>query len=155
MYALAEPRPADLAKVPRDNHWLTVELHRIWETFFADIPRINDIHISFARHWVTRLGLISLSHDNQHTYIGINSLLRHEEVPDFVHVATLAHELVHYAHGFGSPLPRRQRHPHRGGIVVKELNARGLGTEQRACHQWVHDHWREFCSKKIRLLRLA
>lgn len=149
MYALAEPRPLEAVQVPRDDHWLASELNRIWERFFSDVPRVNTVQVSFGRHWTTRLGLITLSRENQNTYIGINGLLRHDEVPDFVHRATLAHELAHYAHGFGSPLPQRFSHPHKGGVVTKELMSRGLLHEHRACRHWVHEQWRDFCHKKL------
>ena len=151
MYAVAEPWPLEAVKAPRDDHWLSLQLDRIWDTFFRDIPRINSTNITFARHWKARLGLITLAVDTNTTYIGINAFLRYDDVPEFVNTTTIAHELAHYAHGFGSPLPRRYAHPHRGGVVSKELAARGLGVEHRAHLQWVRDHWHECCASRHRL----
>ena len=151
MYAVAEPWPLEAAKVPRDDQWLSRQLDRIWDTFFRDIPRVNSVKVSFARHWRARLGLITFSDDTGITYIGINAYLRYQDVPEFVNTATVAHEVAHYAHGFGSPLPRRYAHPHRGGVVSKELAARGLGIEMRAHQQWIRDHWHELCVIKPRL----
>lgn len=151
MYAVAEPWPLEAVKAPRDDHWLSLQLDRIWDTFFRDIPRVNSIKITFARHWKARLGLISLSEDASTTFIGINAFLRYHDVPEFVNIATISHELAHYAHGFGSPLPRRYTHPHRGGVVAKELAARGLGMEHRANLQWIRDHWHELCASRHRL----
>src|SRR3990170_3010829 len=73
MYAVAEPWPLEAAKVPRDDHWLSRQLDRIWDTFFRDIPRVNSVKVSFARHWRARLGLITFSDDTGITYIGINA----------------------------------------------------------------------------------
>lgn len=151
MYAVAEPWPLEATKVPRDDHWLSHQLDRIWDTFFRDIPRVNSVKVAFARHWKARLGLITFCEDTSTTYIAINAYLRYQDVPEFVNTATIAHELAHYAHGFGSPLPRRYAHPHRGGVVSKELAARGLGIELRAHQQWVRDHWHELCASRHRL----
>ena len=53
----------------------------------------------------------------------------------------IAHELTHYAHGFGSHHPRRYRHPHRGNVVQRELNKRGLGAELRFYTEWTNEVW--------------
>lgn len=147
MYAVAEPWVAEALQVPRDDYWLSRELDRIWEAFFRDIPRVNTVEVTFARYWKNRLGLITLVEDSRTSLIGVNAYLKHPEVPDFVHTAIIAHEIAHYAHGFGSPLPRRYQYPHRGGVVVKELARRGLGQAQRAHQQWIHEHWQRICSK--------
>ena len=149
MYAVAEPWPLEASLVSRDDHWLHRELDRIWNTFFQDVPRANIVHVSFARHWRARLGLITISEDERTTYIGINAFLRLQEVPLFVNAVTLAHELVHYAHGFGSPLPRKYRHPHRGGLIRKELTTRGLGREYRLHQEWIRDHWQDICLSRL------
>src|SRR5438067_1493992 len=79
--------------------------------------------------WKLRLGLISTCDVQLTIRIGINSLLALPEAPHCLTLITVAHELVHYWHGFGSPLPRRYQHPHRGGIVTRELKERGLVDE--------------------------
>jgi len=128
----------------RDSHRLKAELERLWSANFADIPKVNNIDVHFAAAWKNRLGVISLSEDEQTTYIGINSLLRLPEAPIFLLQITLAHELVHYTHGFGSPLPRRYRYPHRGGVVEKELRCRGLSDLHWIYQQWIHENWFDF-----------
>ena len=50
----------------------------------------------------------------------------HELIPEYVIDTTVAHELVHYMHGFFSPHQRLYKHPHKGGIVTKELKKRGF-----------------------------
>lgn len=131
----------------RDGQWLKRELEHIWSSFFADTPRVNRVEVNFSGSWKSRLGVISLSEDKQTSYIGLNSLLSLPEAPFYVATITLAHELVHYAHGFGSPLPRRHRHPHRGGIVEKELVVRGLAEELDLYQNWIQNHWYDFYAR--------
>src|SRR5690348_6835317 len=100
--------PASLL-VERD---LSHYLEWIWQQYFSDITRANEIRISYSYPWKSRLGLIRLALDRTHSFIGINSLLQLKQVPEYVLITTIAHELVHYAHGFGSPLPRMCKHPH-------------------------------------------
>lgn len=128
----------------RDGQWLGRELERIWASCFDDTPRVNVVQVRFAGGWKNRLGVISLSEDRRTSYVGINALLSLPEVPDCIARITIAHELVHYAHGFGSPLPRLYRHPHRGRIVEKELKARGLRQEYLVYQEWIHSHWYDF-----------
>ena len=123
---------------------LTIYLSSIWQHYFADVPRTNDVHIAYCRPWKTRLGLIRMSLDSTRSFIGINSLLQHEAVPDFVLVTTIAHEVVHYAHGFGSPLPQLFEHPHANNIVDKELEQRGLGDTLADCNAWIDEQWYTF-----------
>lgn len=128
----------------RDSHWLIEEQERIWTDRFADVSRVNTIEISFAPSWKSRLGVISLSKDEQTSYIGINALLRLPEVPSVIAQITIAHELVHYAHGFGSPLTRHHRHPHRGRIVERELFARGFREDFLMYREWIDNNWFDF-----------
>lgn len=130
--------------IPRTDDWLQSELHFLWENFFRDIPRANEVEISFARPWKTRLGLIRLSDCDSRTYIGINRLLSDHEVPGQVISIVIAHELVHYSHGFGSPLPRRYRHPHCGNIVSRDLVARGFSSDLQIFKEWTAGHWYNF-----------
>jgi hypothetical protein len=119
----------------------------IWFRYFADVPRVNRVEIAFRRPWQRRLGVISLSEDERTTRIGVNSLLAHPDAPYCLTLITVAHELVHYCHGFGSPLPRRYQHPHRGGVVTRELEARGLDGELAAYGQWIQQHWWSFYAR--------
>ena len=49
-----------------------------------------------------------------------------DDVPEYIIDLTIAHELSHYAHGFNSPLKRKYKHPHKGGVVTKEMTSRGF-----------------------------
>ncbi|HLX56582.1 MAG TPA: hypothetical protein VKR83_06130 [Ktedonobacteraceae bacterium] len=119
-------------------------LETIWQDHFSDIPRINHVEIAYCHPWKRRLGLIRLSLDSTKSFIGINALLQLQEVPDYVLHTTIAHELAHYAHGFGSPLPRIFAHPHANNIVERELTKRGLGQLAQKCDDWIDKQWFPF-----------
>jgi hypothetical protein len=123
---------------------LTAYLNRIWRKHFTDIPRVNTVHIGYCFPWKSRLGLIRLSLDQSTTFIGINSLLQLPQVPEYVLITTIAHELVHYTHGFGSPLPRKYKYPHANGVVERELESRELGESLHCCNRWIDKHWYPF-----------
>lgn len=123
---------------------LATYLSSLWQHYFSDVPHANEVQIAYCRPWKSRLGLIRMSLDRTHSFIGVNSLLQHKDVPDYVLITTIAHELVHYTHGFGSPLPQLFAHPHANNIVDKELQQRGLGIVLTNCNQWVDEHWYDF-----------
>ncbi len=123
---------------------LNVFLDSIWQKHFSDIPRINEVQIAYSYPWKRRLGLIRLSLDNTISFIGINALLQHLSLPEHVLITTVAHELAHYAHGFGSPLPRLYQHPHANNVVNRELERRGLGELLRLCDEWIDKQWLAF-----------
>lgn len=128
----AEPRP------------LTLYLDEIWQAYFADVPRVNQVEIAYGHPWKRRLGLIRLSLDDTTSFIGINALLQLPQVPDYILATTIAHELAHYAHGFGSPLPRLHKHPHANNVVKSELENRGLGEMLECCDAWIDREWFPF-----------
>jgi hypothetical protein len=104
----------------RDQDWLNEKLNQIWELLFPDVPRANTVIIRFKGKWRNKFGHIKRNKDKS-TEIAINGLFRHLEVPEFIIDNTIAHELIHYMHGFNSPLPKQFRYPHQGGIVRREL----------------------------------
>ncbi|MGH2497900.1 MAG: hypothetical protein ACRDIV_24630 [Ktedonobacteraceae bacterium] len=119
-------------------------LDAIWQDYFSDIPRVNSVEIAYCQPWKRRLGLIRLSLDGTRSFIGVNALLQLQEVPSYVLYTTIAHELTHYAHGFGSPLPRIFEHPHANNIVQRELDRRGLGGLANLCDDWIDKQWFSF-----------
>lgn len=142
-----QPTPIQLhlfngAKGIRDNAWLSDQLDHVWRTWFADVERVTPVSIQFVRPWKSRLAVIYLT-DHDRTFIGVNRYLRDHRVPYQVCLVTIAHELAHYTHGFGSHHPRRYRHPHRGNVVQRELTRRGLGAELRFYTEWTNDIWFE------------
>jgi hypothetical protein len=73
--------------------------------------------------------------------ITITGYFRDDVVPEYVVDSTIAHELVHYAHGFHSPHPQLYEHPHKGGIVDKELVKRGMGETLAKQQHWLKHEW--------------
>lgn len=128
----------------RTHGWLAEQLAHIWATYFPDVARVNDVTVRFVREGKTRLGWIALSESGRSTLIGINGLLALPDVPQYVCHVTIAHELVHYAHGFGSPLPCCFVDPHAGGVVERELEVRGLGALLQWSDEWSTRHWFSF-----------
>ena len=119
-------------------------LETIWQRYFADVPRVNAVEIAWEQPWKTRLGLIRMTLDEATSFIGVNALLQHPYTPDYLLVTTIAHELAHYAHGFGSPLPRQFVHPHANNVVNRELERRGLGEYLHLSDEWIDAHWFDF-----------
>lgn len=119
-------------------------LDELWRTHFADVPRPNDLAIGFAYPWKRRLGRIRMTLDGRCSEITFNGLLDRPDVPDFVPIAIITHEIVHYAQGFGSPLPRQQAHAHGGGCVSHDLAVRGLDRYEQRLDHWAQVVWPEF-----------
>jgi hypothetical protein len=145
MSLLEIPMVADQIAVPRNP---TLYLDEIWQTYFADVPRVNRVDVAYCQPWKRRLGLIRLSLDNAISFIGINALLQLSQVPEYILTITIAHELTHYAHGFGSPLPRLHEHPHANNVVKRELEHRGLGETQGLCDEWIDREWFSFYERE-------
>lgn len=143
-------------------------LYDIWEEYFADIPRKNLVLIKYGKYSKARLGSIKWvrnktgikkiyktyrsEHESQDderiTLITLTRFFSDPEVPEEILKATIAHELVHYAHGFNSPLPKLYNHPHRGKVVEIELERRGLYSMYAESEQWLKDNWRGIISKR-------
>ena len=137
---------SDLTSSPSRN--LNSYLDHIWQHYFSDIPCVNEVQIAYCHPWKSRLGLIRLSLDNATSFIGINALLQHQQVPEYVLITTIAHELTHYAHGFGSPLPRLYKHPHANNVVNRELEQRGLGEYVHLSDAWIDKQWFTFYDRE-------
>ncbi len=138
-------------------------LYDIWDEHFPDVPRKNLVVVKYGKFSKQRLGSIKWSRDlrgikglykkfkDEHkvqdderiTLIILTRYFTNPEVPDFVIKTTLAHEIVHYAHGFNSPLEKRYRFPHQGNIIEKELRKRNLGKELELSEKWLKENWRK------------
>lgn len=126
----------------RDDAWLARRVEILWEAHFHDVPIRYPIVTRFGMRARRRYGSI-MARDGQ-ALITINRLFADPSVPEYVVDATLGHELAHYAHGFGSGLPLLHAHAHRGGVVDKELEARGLGEVSRRAEEWRRIYWEAF-----------
>jgi hypothetical protein len=148
----------------RDNRWLEDTMYKLWENHFNDIPRKNLVLVKFGKRARRQLGCISWvrkntrvkrllskkagenfeEDDNRITLITITSLFKNSLVPEYVIESTIAHEMIHYAHGFNSPLHQQYNHPHKGGIIRKEMIKRGLGDEYKKSKKWLKENWKLF-----------
>ncbi len=155
----------------RDNDWLADRLAELWYRHFSDIEQKNEVIIRFGRKSRTRLGSIGMegwrgqSHRlayrssqsvaKDSSVITITGYFADPSIPCYVVNATIAHELVHYAHGFHSPHPQRFPHPHKGGIVTKELELRGLGETLKKQRIWLRNEWQKITgAKRVRRRRV-
>ena len=126
----------------RDQEWLENLLVDIWFRYFGDVEQTNSVHIRYGRKAKRRLGSIGIDRkDGYSTIITINPLYQDLEIPEYVVVATIVHEMTHYAHGFNSPLAQKQRHPHSGGVIRKEFAERGLESLYIKQKRWLKSNW--------------
>lgn len=124
----------------RDNYWLNQRLNQIWALLFPETPRPNKVIVKFKGKSRNKFGHIKMLKNND-TEVAINSLFKSSLVPEYIIDLTLAHELVHYSHGFHSPLPKLHKHPHKGGVVDKELIKRGFSHFINQEKEFVKKEW--------------
>ena len=124
----------------RDDTWLNDRLNNIWNLLFQDVKRENHVYARFKGKWKNKFGHIKMLR-NKNSEIAVNSLFKHEVIPEYIIDITLAHELVHYSHGFNSPLKKLYNHPHKGGIVNRELKKRGFTSLIKVEKDFVKNKW--------------
>ncbi len=123
----------------RSAAWLEVHAAALWQTHFSDVPPGLPLHVKWGIRAYRRFG--SIAARSGQSVVRLNALFAKPEVPEFVIDAVLAHEFAHYAHGFGSGLPQKYRHAHRGGVVEAELAARGLLEQDIRADAWLKTQW--------------
>ena len=74
----------------RTNEWLAHRLDHIWQTFFADVIRANQVTIRFGRTARSRLGSIRRRHSGE-TIITITGLFHDPSIPEVVINETISH----------------------------------------------------------------
>ncbi len=121
--------------------WLRERADCLWKAHFSDVPIGYPLQVSWGIRAHHRFG--SISARDEKAVVRLNVLFAFPEVPEYVIDAVLVHEFVHYAHGFGSGLPKRYRHPHRGGVIEKELALRGLLAQDVRADEWLKTCWEE------------
>lgn len=157
----------DNSQHPRDNSWLEEKLYDLWEEHFADVPRKNLVLIKFGKgsrrqlgsiKWATNRSKITgmlkkkkeeweIQDDKRVSIITITNLYKDLFVPETVVLATIAHEMAHYTHGFHSPLPQIYDHPHRGNVIQKEMYKRGLKDIYDSSEIWLKNNWPELVKR--------
>lgn len=132
--------------LPRNNQWLKEKFIYLWKRYFSDIDIKNNIIIKFGRPCKTRLGSIrpKSRFDKSTSIITINGHFQNPEIPEFVVEAVIAHEFMHYAHGFASPHKQAYKHPHKGGVVTWDLRERGLDDILKLERIWIKKNWPNF-----------
>jgi hypothetical protein len=102
----------------------------------------NFLVVKTGGKWKRTLGHIKpLKDSSGDSLIEINSLLFDLDVPEFVLNYVIMHELTHYFQGFCSNHEKRHRHPHKGGVVEKELERRGWKEIQEKSDKWIKNNW--------------
>lgn len=124
----------------RDDLWLRERLDKIWSTLFGDVEKLNYVVVRFKGRYKNKFGHIKRLKDGNSEII-VNGLFKDERIPEFIIDLTLAHELIHYMHGFNSPHKRQFRYPHQNGVVEKELNKRGFGYLKKLEKKWIKEEW--------------
>src|SRR3989344_5377021 len=137
----------------RDDEFLRNRLEEVWQKGFLDVEKKNNINVKFKGRWKNKFGHIKKlkSGDSE---IVVNGYFKNEAVPDYILELTIAHELVHYSHGFNSPLPKLYSHPHKGGVVNKDLKKRGFGHLLKLERQWIKNEWRNIAKNEFKQRRI-
>lgn len=136
----------------RTHKWLEEQFEQLLRTNFVDLAIKNPIYVRFGRRTSRRLGSISFERIKEEpekvSVITINGYFRSEVIPkEIVHV-TLAHELIHYLHGFNSKHNQIFDFPHKGSIVNKELRHRGFSNELKFQRQWLKEKWEKIIHRQ-------
>lgn len=121
----------------RDDKWLISRLDYLWIKYFPDVPQTNKVFIQFGRLAKIRLGSIKYNKKSGDSLITITSMFRQKWVPQDVVDHTIAHELIHYAHGFSSSHPKLHKYPHAGGIVKREMLTRNMKKLFSSYKEWI------------------
>lgn len=131
-------------KTQRDDIWLLSRLDYVWSEYFSDVVQNNKVFIKFGRFARARLGSIKYDKKSGYSYVTITGMFKDCKIPTAIIDHTIAHELCHYAHGFSSPHPRLHHYPHEGGVVKREMEARGMGHLLAAYKNWIRQYRKEF-----------
>lgn len=153
----------------RDNNWLAENLFELWESHFVDVPRKNPVIIKFGKRSYRQLGSITWARKNSRgiksllkqldeeydderiSLITVTSYFKDEEIPEKVVLGTIAHEMIHYSHGFHSALNQIYEHPHKGGIIRKEMYKREMRDIYDFQKKWLKTEWKEYLKENTNL----
>lgn len=128
----------------RNDIWLLHRLDVIWTKYFSDVSQNNKVFIKFGRFARLRLGSIRLDPKTKSSYVTITGMFKDPKISMAVVDCTIAHELTHYSHGFSSPHSRMHKYPHEGGVVKREMEARGMGYLLKAYRDWTKKYRESF-----------
>lgn len=128
----------------RDDRWLLSRLDYIWTRYFSDVPQNNRVFIRFGRFAKLRLGSIKYNKKTHDTIMTITSMFRSKLIPKDVIDHTIAHELIHYSHGFSSPHAKLHKYPHAGGVIKLEMLDRGMKELFYAYKEWIKTYQKSY-----------
>ena len=138
----------------RDDAWLQNRFDQIWTLFFPEVEKKN-VSIRWKGKWKNKFGHIKDT--KKGTEIAINTLFKDLRVPEDMIKLTIAHEIVHYSHGFHSHLPKLFKHPHQGNVVDKVLIEKGFRYAIKKEKVWFKKEWqelfKELCPDKVQRRR--
>ncbi|HLD10478.1 MAG TPA: hypothetical protein VJB89_00190 [Candidatus Nanoarchaeia archaeon] len=132
----------------RDDLWLRDRLDKIWETLFGDVEKLNCVVIRFKGRYRNKFGHIKRL-KNGDSEIIVNGMFRDERIPEFIIDLTLAHELIHYMHGFNSPHKKLFKYPHQNRIVENELRKRGFYYLKKLEKKWIKEDWLDYLKRNF------
>jgi len=135
------------------NNYLAKKTAQLIRENFSEKGVINFLVVKTGKKWKRKLGHIK-PHKEGNKYnaeygsvIEINPLLFDLDVPEFILDYVILHELIHYFQGFASNHERKFRHPHKGGIVEKEMERLGWGEIQKKSDKWLKKNWSDILKK--------
>ncbi len=124
------------------NNYLAKKTASLVRENFSDKGITNLLLVKTGSRWKRTLGHIKTVESSEYgSMIEINPLLFDLEVPEFVLDYVIMHELTHYFQGFASNHEKKHKHPHRGGIVEKELARLGWEEIQKKSDKWIKENW--------------
>jgi hypothetical protein len=124
------------------NNYLAKKTASLIRENFANKEITNLLLVKTGSKWKRTLGHIKTVESSEYgSMIEINPLLFDLEVPEFVLDYVIMHELTHYFQGFASNHEKKHKHPHRGGIVEKELARLGWEEIQQKSDKWIKENW--------------
>ena len=130
------------------NNYLAKKTASLVRENFSDKGITNLLLVKTGSKWKRTLGHIKTVESSEYgSMIEINPLLFDLEVPEFVLDYVIMHELTHYFQGFASNHEKKHKHPHRGGIVEKELARLGWGEIQEKSDVWIKTNWTKILAK--------
>ena len=124
------------------NNYLAKKTASLIRENFAERGVTNFLVVQTGRKWKRTLGHIKTLKSNDYgSTIEINPMLFDLDVPEYVLDYVIMHELTHYFQGFASNHEKKHKHPHRGGIVEKELARLGWEEIQKNSDKWIKENW--------------
>jgi hypothetical protein len=132
------------------DKYLTSKTASLIRENFPERGVTNLLVVRWGKRWRNTLGHIKpLKNVEFGSLIEINSLLKSTDIPEFVLDSVLMHELVHYFQGFGSNHERKSLHPHKGGVVDKELFRLGWGDITKKSDAWIKLNWHPLVNREL------